>query len=214
MPGINIGQVNFSKGVLSKELHARVDIASYSAGLKRGVNIVLMKRGGFQNRMGTRFVYRLPGPGRLFPFAYSLDQPYALAFTQGAMRPMAFGGMVLEEELAIENITNENPAKVTITYHGYSVGDQFLPRDVVGMGEINERVLTIVGVLDDNNFTVDIDATAFGAFVSAEGGVTRTAPAPPPPPDPVVPPVVLPPEPPNIGGGGRRYRLGAHEDEV
>ncbi|QGP80003.1 hypothetical protein [Sphingobium sp. CAP-1] len=206
MAGINIGQVNFSKGVLSKDLHGRVDIASYQAGMKSGVNVVLTKRGGFQNRMGTRFVYRLPGPGRLFPFAYSLDQPYALVFTQGAMRPMAFGGMVLEEELQIENITNENPATVTIAYHGYAVGDQFLPRGVVGMSEINERVLTILSVIDDNNFTVDVDASAFGAFTSATGGITRFAAAPPPPPDPVVPPVVEPPPPPVTGGGGRRGR--------
>lgn len=206
--GLNIGQVNFSKGVLSKEIYARVDIASYNAGLKRGINVVLMKRGGFQNRMGTRFVYKLPGPGRLFPFAYSLDQPYALAFTQGAMRPMAFGGMVLEEELKIENITSTNPAQVTIRYHGYAAGDQFLARNVAGeagsIAEIAERVLTILSVIDEHNFTVDFDASGLSAFTDAEGGTVRTDPPAPPPPDPPVPPVVDPPTPPSTSGGGRR----------
>lgn len=202
MAGLNIGQVNFSKGVLSKELHARVDIASYGAGMKRGVNVVLMKRGGFQNRMGTRFVYKLPGPGRLFPFAYSLEQPYALAFTQGAMRPMAFGGMILEEELHIANITNAAQAVVTIQYHGYSVGDQFLARGVAGMPEINERVLPVIAVLDQHNFKIDFDTSALGAFTSAAGGVTRTVAPPPPPPDPPVPPVVPPPPPPTLTGTG------------
>lgn len=200
--GVNLGQVNFSKGVLSKDLHARGDVASYSAGLKQGVNIVLVKRGGFQNRQGTRFVYKLPGPGRLFPFTFSLDQPYALAFTQGAMRPAAFGGMVLEEHLAITAITKAYPAKVTIPYHAYSAGDQFIARDVEGMVQINERVVTILSIIDEHNFTIDLDTTGYGAFTGSGGGALRTADPTPPPPDPPVPPPVTPPPPPNTGGGG------------
>lgn len=200
--GVNLGQVNFSKGVLSKDLHARVDIASYSAGLKQGVNIVLVKRGGFQNRQGTRFVYKLPGPGRLFPFTFSLDQPYALAFTQGAMRPAAFGGMVLEEHLQITAITNANPAQVTIPFHAYNVGDQFIARDVEGMVQINERVVSILSIVDEHNFTIDLDTTSYGVFTGSGGGTLRTEDPEAPPPDPPVPPPVTPPPPPATGGGG------------
>lgn len=200
--GVNLGQVNFSKGVLSKDLHARVDVTSYNAGLKQGINIVLVKRGGFQNRQGTRFVYKLPGPGKLFPFTFSTDQPYALAFTQGSMRPAAFGGMVLEEHLEIIAITNAKPAQVTIPYHGYAAGEEFLARGVEGMTDINERVLKILAVINEHNFTVDLDTTSFGTFTGSGGGTLRTSAPPPPPPDPVVPPPVNPPEPPNTGGGG------------
>ena len=201
--GINIGQVNFSKGVLSKELHARVDVTSYSAGVKQGVNVVLMKRGGLQNRQGTHFVYKLPGPGRLLPFSYSQDQSYALAMTQGAMRPAALGGMVLTEHLRITGITNGITAQVTIPYHGYQAGDEFYARGVEGMAEINERVVKILTIIDEHNFTIDLDTRSFGLFTGSGGGTLREAAPDPPAPDPIVPDPVDPPDPPVVGSGGR-----------
>lgn len=199
--GYNLGQVNFSKGILSPELHGRIDVSSYAAGLKRGVNVVVLKYGGFANRLGTRFVYELPGNGRLFPFEYSTEQPYALAFTQGQMRPFAFGGSVLEEELRITAITNASPAQVTIPYHGYANGDQFYARNVEGMEEINERVFTVT-VVDANNFTIGVDSTAWGVFTGSGGGTLRVGAPPADPTPPVVPPVVDPPEPPEVFGPG------------
>lgn len=197
--GVNLGQVNFSKGVLSPELFARVDIASANAGLKRGENVILLKRGGLMNRMGTRFVYELPGDGRLFPFEYSIDQTYALAMTQGQMIPMAYGGAILEEELEIDFITNANPAQVTVQYHGYSDGDEWYAFNVEGMVEMNGRILPVT-VIDDHNFTVPVDSTSWGAFTGSGGGVARTAPPSAPPSPPAVPAPVAPPPNPNVGG--------------
>ncbi len=200
--GLNLGQVNFSKGVLAKELHSRVDINTYSAGLKRGENVVVLKRGGVSNRMGTRFVTELQGPGRLLPFEFSIDQTYALAFTQGRMTPMALGGAILEEELRITAITNESPAVVTVPFHGYATGDRFFALAVEGMTEINGRALPIT-VLDGDRFSVPVDARAWGLFAGSGGGTLRTDPAPPPPPPPPpVPPPPPTPVPPSTGGGG------------
>lgn len=199
--GVNLGQVNFSKGELSKDLFARVDVSSYAAGLKRAENVVIMKRGGLRNRMGTRLVAELPGPGRLLPFEFSTDQAYALALTQGKMQPLALGGAVLEEELEITAVTNANPAQVTVPYHGYETGDEWFASNVEGMDEINGRVFTIT-VVDDDNFTIGVDSTDWGVFTGSGGGTLRVAPPDPPPTPPVVPPPVEPPEPPPVGGGG------------
>jgi hypothetical protein len=199
--GVNLGQVNFSKGELSKDLFARVDVSSYAAGLKRAENVVIMKRGGLRNRMGTRLVAELPGPGRLLPFEFSTDQAYALAMTQGKMQPLALGGAVLEEELEITAVTNANPAQVTIPYHGYETGDEWFAVNVEGMAEINGRVFTIT-VIDDDNFTIGVSSIGWGVFTDSGGGALRVAPPDPPPTPPVVPPPVEPPAPPPVGGGG------------
>lgn len=199
--GINLGQVNFSKGVLAPDMHARVDVTSYNAGLKRGENIVVLKRGGFQNRMGTFFIRELPGAGRLFPFEYSIDQTYALAFTQGRMEPFALGGAVLEQDTKITGITNANPAVVTMPYHGYADDDDVYFTGIDGMTEINGRMLKIT-VIDDNSFSVGVDTTAWGVFSGSTGTLNEVAPPPPPPPPPVPPPP-SPPSPPNTGGGNQ-----------
>jgi hypothetical protein len=51
-----IGQANFSKGELSEDLIARIDVAAYSTGLRRARNVVILKYGGVTKRPGTRFV--------------------------------------------------------------------------------------------------------------------------------------------------------------
>lgn len=196
---------NLSKGELGPELIARTDVAAYGAGVRRARNVIIRKYGGMSKRMGTRFVSEVfdsTQPVRLLPFQFSIEQAYALEMGQGYMRAAALGGMVLNEELAITGITNAAQAQVTAALHAYSVGDQVYFKGVVGMDGINGRTGKVLTVPGANTFTVDIDTRAMGAFVSAEGGITRTAPPPAPEPDPVIPPVVEPPEPPSTGGGG------------
>lgn len=198
-------QLNFSKGEISDELLGRFDVSSYSAGLKRARNVIILKYGGVTKRPGTRIVaecYAGSDGMRLLPFQYSLDQAYALEMGQGYMRPAALGGMVLHEELAITAITNAVNAKVTVAFHGYAVGDQVYFLGVEGMTEINGRVLTVESVVDENNFTVDADSSAWGVFTAATGGATRTEAPEPTAPPPTVPPVVPPPSPPPVYGGG------------
>lgn len=201
MAGLNLGQVNFSKGVLGPDLQSRIDISAYNAGLRRGVNVVVLKYGGIQNRPGTRFVRELPGDGLLLPFEYSTDFTYALAMTQGAMRPISNGGSVLEQEALVAGITNANPAVVTVAFHGLSTGDEVYFQNIEGMEEINYRMLPAT-VIDDNTFSVPVDSRAWGVFTGSGGGTENTAPPPPPPPPPPVPPPAPTPTPPPTGGGG------------
>lgn len=53
---LRIGQSNFSKGVISDELVARIDVAAYASGLKRAENVIILKYGGVTKRPGTRLV--------------------------------------------------------------------------------------------------------------------------------------------------------------
>lgn len=202
-----VGLLNFSKGELAPEMHGRIDVAAYNAGLKRARNVILLKYGGVTMRMGTRLVSPvydddLDRPVRLLPFSYSIEQTYALEMGQGYMRPAALGGMVLEQELAITAATQADPIVITAAFHGFEPGDDVYITGVSGMTELNDRFWRVVAVIDDDSFSIEADGTGFAAFTDATGGITRDAPPDPPPAPPVVAPPVTPPAPPVIGGGG------------
>ncbi|WP_157215860.1 ubiquitin-activating E1 FCCH domain-containing protein [Flavisphingomonas formosensis] len=200
------GLYNFSKGVISPELMGRIDVAAYNSGLKQATNVVILKYGGVQMRMGTRLVMEiresdLAKPVRLFPFEFSIEQTYVLEMGQGYMRPAALGGIVLEEELIVTGATQANPIVITAAFHGYAPGDDVFFKGIEGMTELNDRAFRVLAAIDDDTFSIDVDGTGFGAFTGSTGGITRTAAPEPPPPDPVVPPVVTPPPPVVVGGG-------------
>ena len=205
--------LNFTKGEISPELESRFDLPAYQAALRRATNVKIRRTGGISKRMGTRFVSEcLSGVAGLLNFQFSDDQGYALEFGQGYMRPLAYGGAVLEEGLKINAITKAANAQITIPFHAYLVGQQiYLTSDdpaAFGMHEILDRWLTVVSVVDANNFTVDIDSTGFSNFGVDTGTVRVGAPAPPPA-DPPVPPPIAEPDPPEIGSGsGGGYGIG------
>ncbi|MDP5279910.1 ubiquitin-activating E1 FCCH domain-containing protein [Sphingomonas sp. DG1-23] len=202
MTGPRAGQFNFSKGVLSKELWGRHDIAPYSAGVREGKNVLILKYGGLTKRPGTRMVYEVKdGAKRLLPFEGAYEASYALVMGQGNMRLAALGGMVLEEALTVEGATQTNPVLITASFHGYADGDEVFFRDVEGMTELNGRVLTVT-VIDEDQFSVNVDGTGFSAFAGDDGGIIRVEEPDPEPTPPVVPPPVDPPEDPPVGGGG------------
>lgn len=200
--------LNFSKGEISPELQARFDISIYSAALRQARNVKIGRTGGVAKRMGTRFVAECLSATavRLIPFQFSDEQAYALEHGQAYMRPLALGGAVLEEELLVTAITKEAQAKITAAYHDYQIGDQVYLSAIEGMTEINDRFLTVVGLVDQDNFRVNFDSSAAGTFTGSGGGTARVgAPPAPPPPPPVPPPSPPPPSPPVGGGGGGGY---------
>lgn len=214
-----VGLNNFSKGEIGPQLYGRVDVAAYNAAVRKARNVVILKYGGLQRRMGTRVVYEIREPAlgwddpdseaRLFPFEFSIEQTYALLFTQASMRPLALGGAVLEEELAIENISNEAEAKVTVSFHDYAEGDEWFASGIAGeIGDLlNGRVWLITEIVDADNFRINANTVGLDAFTTAEGGVTRVVEPDPPPPPPPVPPPYVPPPPPPIAPPGRTRPL-------
>lgn len=71
---------------------------------------------------------------------------------------------------AISAITRATQAQITIVGHGYAVGDRFLIDGVSGMTEINKYTAAVVGVVDANNVTVDIDSSLYTAYSSGGTG--------------------------------------------
>jgi hypothetical protein len=199
------GQPNFSKGEISEDLIARVDVAAYQVGLRRARNVTILKYGGVTKRPGTRLVAEVHDasqPVRLVPFQFSLEQTYALEMGQGYMRPAALGGLVIEEKITITSVAFGATTTIEAAYHEYVAGDQVYFDGVEGAVELNGKIARVLSVADSSHFVVDIDSTGFTAFTADTGGVVRPGPPPPPPPPPPVPPPPPPPPPPPVGGGG------------
>jgi hypothetical protein len=202
-----IPQVNFSKGELAPQLYGRFDVDAWQAGLRKARNVIVMKYGGITKRPGTRLVgpvLNASEPTMLVPFQFSITQTYALEMGQGYMAPCALGGRILEGELLITAITNATNAKVSIAFHGYSVGDLIYIAGIAGgMGAVlNYRTWTVVSVIDANTFTINADTSTCPAYSGSTGGTTNTS-----PPIIVPPPTVPPPSsgataPTVVYGGG------------
>lgn len=202
---MRVGQSNFSKGEISEELIARIDVPAYATALRRANNVTILKYGGVTKRPGTRLVsevYDGTGDVRLIPFQFSLAQTYVIEMGQAYARFAANGGLVVEEQLTITAITLGATTTIEAAYHAFAVGDQVYFSQVEGTTQINGRIGRVLSVPDDSHFVVDIDSTGFSAFTGDDGGMTRTATPPPPPPPPPVPPPAPDPPPPDTGGGG------------
>lgn len=225
---LRAGLFNFSKGELGEKLHGRVDVAAYSAAARLARNVTVLKYGGLARRMGTRLAYELREPdsgdpdvsgwdipeatAKLVPFEFSIEQTYALLMTQAEMRPLAFGGAVLEDHLEILAITAAANAVITANFHAYSVGDEVFLTGIDGaMGDyLNGRAWLVTAVPNGNQFAIDANTTGL-VFTGATGGTTRVGAPPAPPAPPVVPPPYAPPPPPEVippGNWGRDGREG------
>jgi hypothetical protein len=205
-------QMNFSKGEIAPQLYGRFDVDAWQAGVKLARNVTVLKYGGLTKRPGQTLVAEVLDDSeeqRLIPFQFSLDQTYVLEFGQAYAAPIALGGRVLEQELAITAITSAANAQVTAAFHEYAAGDPIFLTGIAGaMGlRLNQRTWQVVAVIDENNFTINANTVGV-TFTSATGGITRTEAPPPPPPPPTVPPAPDPIEPPPTtppfgdGGGG------------
>ena len=196
---------NFTKGEISPELQARLDTRQYGAAAKRIRTFIIQRYGGLSFRPGFRFVGEVDDVAvteRYLPFQFNIEQAYIMSLGDEQMRLMALGGMVIEDNLLITAITKAANAQVTAAFHAYEVGDRVALDGIVGMTELNGRTPLVVSVIDADNFTIDIDTTTYGTFVSSSG--TARVGAPPPPPAPPAPPPAPPaaPEPPPVAGGG------------
>ena len=196
---------NFTKGAIAPELQARIDTDQYGAGARQVRNFIIQRYGGLSFRPGFRLVAEVDNVNknvRYIPFQYNMEQAYIMALEDERMRLLTQGGMVAEDNLKITAITREINARVTSTYHGYSVGDRIFFSGIKGMVELNNRSAKVVSVIDADNFTINIDSTSFGDFVSSDGVVRSGAPAPAPADPPLPPTPPTQPEPPVVVGGG------------
>lgn len=211
MTSFRSAQTNFSRGEIAPHLYGRFDVEAWSSAVRKARNVMVLKYGGLTKRPGTHLVGEAldkSGGSRLLPFQFSLTQTYALEMGQGYMAPMASGGRIVEDELAITAITRASQAQITAAFHGYSVGNRVYLDGIAGeMGDLlNGRIWVVLGVQSDSAFTINANTTGMAAFTSAEGGITRTGAPPPEPTAPVVPTPTPPPTPPVVVKPGESKR--------
>lgn len=205
----SLPKVNFSKGEIGPQLYGRFDTDMWQAGLKEASNVIVMKYGGLEKRPGTRLVAEVLDDSeetRLIPFEFSIEQTYAIEFGQAYASPCALGGRVVEEEIAITNISAAANAQITALYHDYSAGDKVFLQGINGdMGDLlNGRYWTVVTDVDTDNFTINADTTGL-TFTGSTGGNTRIGAPTPPPAAPTVPTPTPDYDLPDIYPGGGKY---------
>jgi hypothetical protein len=100
-------QVTFSRGVASRKIHYRNDLAMIRSALADGKNHIVDSRGILEKRPGTMFVGETKNSGYAvaIPFAYSRTQAYMLEFGHQYMRAFANYGQVLNGGVPEEVVT-------------------------------------------------------------------------------------------------------------
>lgn len=93
------------------------------------------------------------------------DATYTLALPAV---PDADRGDIAKVTTAITKAVN---AQITCAGHGYTAGMRLFVNSVVGMTQINGKYVTVVNVVNANNFTIDLDTTSYTAYAS--GGTVQ-----------------------------------------
>lgn len=142
-----------------------------SSGLKTDVKPFLLNENVF-SRLENAFCYRkrilkrsgLEFIGRLERILTNIDIGTASTFNLLTLLVNRTG--------SISAATQANPCQITSTTHRLRVGDTLSIAGVVGMTQLNGNTYTVVTIVDANNFTINVDSTAFTAYVS--GGTWTT----------------------------------------
>ena len=166
---------NFTAGELSPQLEGRVDVARYFNAVSTLENFLVAQFGGADRRPGSVFVAPAKFPDkvcRMIPFQFSTIQAYTIEMGEGYMRFYRENSAITEVAKVITNATNANPLVLEITGHGYSVGNELIINDMVGMTELNGKRFRVNNVVDPNNIEIEdldgniIDSTGFGVYIS------------------------------------------------
>jgi hypothetical protein len=120
---VPFAQAAFTVGEVAPGLYGRADLARYKVAASTVRNMFPKFSGGAYSRAGTSFAgfskqTGKPNPPRVIAFQSSVDQGLMLEFGQHYMRVVTNGAYVTEGALAITNITQGNPAVVTVTAVG------------------------------------------------------------------------------------------------
>jgi len=162
-------QTNFTAGELTPKLAGQVDFKKYNNGVEILENMTVFPQGGAKRRYGTRFVSEVKDSSkttRLIPFEFNIEQSYILEFGNQYIRFFKDGGQITNASKNITNITQANPAVVTVASHGYSNGDDVWINSVGGMTELNGRRFRIANVTTNTFELSGVDSTGYTAYTS------------------------------------------------
>lgn len=150
---MKFSQPSLSAGELAPGMRGRVDMARYYIALGRARNFITKPTGGGVKRPGTffrgyvKFSNRLT---RLLPFVYSTEVKYMVEMGHQYMRFWVNGALLTNKTVPIAGISNQNPAVVFATAHGFSDGDQIVIQGARGMTRVNGRTFTVTNAGIDN----------------------------------------------------------------
>jgi len=168
-------QTNFTAGEWSPKLDGRVDVSRYKNSAAKIENFIVAPFGGIDRRPGSVWVAPAKFPdkkARLIPFQFSTIQSYVVEMGEGYMRFYRDNGAITETSVTITDATQANPINLEVVGHGYSVDDEIIIQNVVGMTQLNNqrfRIKTVVGANDvelKDLDGVDVDSTGFSAYIS------------------------------------------------
>lgn len=154
-------QPSFAGGEVSSDIYSRVDIAKYAVALRKCVNYFVRAQGGASTRAGLEFIAPCKfknKKARLIKFQFSTTQNYMLEFGDQYMRVIKDGGLVLEANKAVTNVTADfgldNSYIITVNAHGYTNGQWvFLTFLDAGVSQLNGRYF-IVSDVTTNTFKI------------------------------------------------------------
>lgn len=170
-------QNSFVAGELSPAVYGRTDLAKYHLGASTYRDFFVGYRGGAYSRAGLAYVGMCKQPASSAPprditFQFNNEQGFALEFGDQYMRVKSNGAYVTEASQAITGVTNANPSVISITTHGYSVGDWIFISNVGGVKALNGLTWIVNTVPDSGHVTLKdlfgnvVDATTWGVYTS------------------------------------------------
>jgi len=146
----------------------RLVLASFETGLELDVEPFLLTNDAFPV-LENAFIWRKrvlkkPGSNQLGKLQRDISA-HTIGTTSGAG---AFSGSVLNAgglKGSITGATNANPCSITSANHNLSDDARVTISGVVGMTQLNGNTYTVT-VTGANTFTIGVDSSAFGAYVS------------------------------------------------
>ena len=162
-------QTNFTAGELTPKLAGQVDFKKYNNGVEILENMTVFPQGGATRRYGTKFVAEVKDSSkitRLIPFEFNIEQSYILEFGNQYIRFFKDNGQITNATKNITNITQANPAVVTVASHGYTNGTDVWINSVVGMTQLNGRRFRIANVTTNTFELSGVDSTSYTTYTS------------------------------------------------
>lgn len=101
-------------------------------------------------------------PQTVVAISFNVDNEDS-AYATKAFSCIPFENIILA---TISNITQAVNAQVTANDHGLEVGQVIYIYSVQGMIEINDDFYTVVTVIDEDNFTINVNSTTFTPYLS------------------------------------------------
>ena len=146
----HVYKTNFTGGELDPLLLGRGDLRAYENGARELTNVTLHATGGVSRRPGLQFLAELPGPARLIPFEFSVDQVYVLAFSNFRMDVYQDGTLIVGNVAApwqqgtLPELAWVQSADTLIVTHPSSV-PRLITRDGAGSWSITMMRFATIG---------------------------------------------------------------------